>query len=1044
MRPLKLMMQAFGPYAKKEVIDFSELENRTMFVISGKTGAGKTTIFDGISFAIYGKASGEDRNGAELRSQFAPEDCVTEVSLEFALRNKKYYIWRTPQQEKKKARGEGLTTIGAKAELYVLKEDGTKEIIASNIREVDDKIREIIQLDANQFRQILMIPQGEFRKLLVSDSKDKEAILQRLFHTQLYKKIEDYLKEESAVLKRQVEGKAAERTHMLKGLSILFDEELRLALEKENLNDVWILAQLENEMTEIRNKLEEERKVYEVKKKERDNAKKKLDEADSVVKQIELKEQLQKQKESLENKKEQIEGKKSEIEKARKASRLEQQDLLCHRLRKDYDGYVHALKKAEVNVSEAQKELALAEANLQKEEERSSEREQAAKEILTLNNLKEDVYSFAEKELELKRMEQLQMQLSGQVDVEKGNILKLEEALETNKRELEKTETVHKEFYEIERMLYNHQKTLEQLEKIREWTFRKSRQEESMNARYSEYQNALSRQVDSRETLTKMEKSWQTGQASLIAHILEEGEPCPVCGSTHHPNPAVSLSDIPTESDLKAARQDAGALEKEKTRAESLWLEAKSVNAAAETSLKEQISELQAYLPSFTLEQLEAALHEVKLSKEKDEKQLASLKEKIIYQERLSSESKNVTDKLKRARANLEQLQEKERAKSKEFIEKKSSVQFLVHSLPEDLRSRKSFDQKLKILQTRKQTLEESYEAAKQQVQKRKEQRSACAASHHQLQELVEKADQVLKEEREAFVLMLEEQGFANYQSFASAKRTSEELKVLEQTVQQYGEEYRSVSDRLADVTERLHGIAKPDLQTLANSFNEIEKDLAELSDKQTRLLMQQRQNKDIREKVAIINEEIKTAEEKYKVIGHLSDMARGQNTYRITFERYVLASFLDDILKAANGRLIKMTGGRYQLLRKTDRSKGNSQSGLELLVFDQYTGQERHVKTLSGGESFKAALSLALGLADVVQQYAGGVSMETMFIDEGFGTLDPESLDHAIEALMEIQSSGRLVGIISHVPELKERIDARLEVIATQSGSRTIFEFLG
>lgn len=202
-------------------------------------------------------------------------------------------------------------------------------------------------------------------------------------------------------------------------------------------------------------------------------------------------------------------------------------------------------------------------------------------------------------------------------------------------------------------------------------------------------------------------------------------------------------------------------------------------------------------------------------------------------------------------------------------------------------------------------------------------------------------------------------------------------------------------------------------------------------------------ENKKIHVRVVEINASIKELEEAYQTVGHLADIARGQNANRLTFERYVLASFLEDILNVANDRLIKMTAGRYNLIRKTDRSKGNIQSGLELLVFDQYTGQERHVKTLSGGESFKASLALALGLADVVQQYAGGVSLETMFIDEGFGTLDPESLDHAIEALMDIQSSGRLVGLISHVPELKERIDARLEVISSQNGSRTEFQFM-
>ncbi|MFC8564065.1 AAA family ATPase, partial [Peribacillus frigoritolerans] len=189
MRPDILTMQAFGPYAGRETIDFNSLGERTMFVISGKTGAGKTTIFDGISFAIYGKASGEDRSGQDLRSQFAEDDLLTEVSLQFTLRGKTYLVTRSPQQERKKKAGEGTTTVGAKAELYEVLPEG-KKLLGANVREVEEKIKVLIGLDANQFRQILMIPQNEFRKLLTSDSKDKEQILQKLFHTELYKRIE--------------------------------------------------------------------------------------------------------------------------------------------------------------------------------------------------------------------------------------------------------------------------------------------------------------------------------------------------------------------------------------------------------------------------------------------------------------------------------------------------------------------------------------------------------------------------------------------------------------------------------------------------------------------------------------------------------------------------------------------------------------------------------------------------------------------------------------------------------------------------------------
>lgn len=297
--------------------------------------------------------------------------------------------------------------------------------------------------------------------------------------------------------------------------------------------------------------------------------------------------------------------------------------------------------------------------------------------------------------------------------------------------------------------------------------------------------------------------------------------------------------------------------------------------------------------------------------------------------------------------------------------------------------------------------------------------------------------------EWEAFRTKMAEQGFKEYVSYHESKKSDGELQRLRQEVRFHHEEYRSVSDRFEELTKYLTGIKEPDISSLNAAFEEIKKGIQLVQDRHTSLFVRKNENEQTVMKIERINNEIKSLEEKYQLIGHLSEMTKGQNTYRITFERYVLASFLDDILREANGRLAKMTSGRYALSRKEDRSKGNAQSGLELLVFDQYTGQERHVKTLSGGESFKAALSLALGLADIVQQYAGGVSLETMFIDEGFGTLDPESLDQAVESLIDIQSSGRLVGIISHVPELKERIDARLEVVATKSGSRTEFQFL-
>lgn len=375
--------------------------------------------------------------------------------------------------------------------------------------------------------------------------------------------------------------------------------------------------------------------------------------------------------------------------------------------------------------------------------------------------------------------------------------------------------------------------------------------------------------------------------------------------------------------------------------------------------------------------------------------------------------------------------------------EKKSNLARMTDTIPENLRSIEAFQSSLETAAEKLETMQRQLETSQQDYQDAKSVHMAEQAKLETLQKQAVKIEQKLAAERQNFVERMKDQGFEVYGEYRDAKKSEDQIRQLEVEVREYREEVRSVHDRYAELQQLLEGIEKPDLETLQLLLQETDDQLKQLQDQYTNLFMKKKQNEETMQKIKEINKNMKTLEERYKVIGHLYEISKGQNTYRITFERFVLAAFLDDILREANGRLSKMTSGRYMLLRKTDRSKGNVQSGLELLVFDQYTGQERHVKTLSGGESFKAALALALGLADVVQQYAGGVSLETMFIDEGFGTLDPESLDQAIEALIEIQSSGRLVGIISHVPELKERIDARLEVTASQAGSRTQFQFL-
>ncbi|MFJ5761369.1 AAA family ATPase [Neobacillus sp. NPDC093182] len=1043
MRPLKLTMQAFGPYADVETIDFTELGNRTMFVISGKTGSGKTTIFDAISYAIYGKASGEDRNGPELRSQFAKADLVTEVSLDFAIRDKVYSITRLPQQPKKKEKGEGFTTLPAKAELYSWGENGEKKLLAAKINDVEEKIKEIMLIDSNQFRQILMIPQGEFRKLLTSDSKDKEVILQRLFHTQIYKMVEERLKTESTELKNSVEMQVQTRSENLRRIQAVTNEELNGYLDADSVNDLILMPLLLEEINGMESLLEELVISLKEKEQEQDTLKGKLFEAETILKQIQTLETLKEEKTKLESQTALFTEKEKQVQLAHKAALLAQQEELCHRLKRELDqlkGNVTSIQSEIEKLDVLSKQY---EQQWQAEQEREGERQAALEAVNQLINMKDDVYSFAALVKESASVEASLKSAREKQAAAENNLQSLEDKvkkLQDKKAEIEKGKL---EFLENERQLEKMQAELDRLEKYDLYLGRHQNAVKDLKVKAGKFENTSARYLDAKAFVEELENKWLHGQASLLAARLSTGEACPVCGSEHHPAPAsADEALIPNEEDLKAAKQQAVLLEKEKAAAESLFFDAQSIEKTQRENCQELLKDIRSYRADFKDTDLHATKSEILVGKNHLQNAQKTLNEQIKMLGQINKHLEN-SDSEKTALKNaIQQLSAHVTQLTVQVTEKKTNLSRMMKVIPENLRTQAAYEEALTTSKKRHEMLVKRLEEAQKLLQAVKEKLSAetarlqDAVKHHSSKEVE------LKAEKEIFVTKLAEQGFENYTLYHSSKKTENEIRTIEGEIRSYREELRSVSDRLKELTELLQDVKTPDVEGLKALVEKLALEIVELTNQRTDLFVKRRDNLEIYNNVERINEQMKVLEERYKLIGHLHEIAKGQNTYRITFERYVLAAFLDDILREANVRLRKMTAGRFELLRKTDRSKGNVQSGLELLVFDQYTGQERHVKTLSGGESFKASLSLALGLADVVQNYAGGVSLETMFIDEGFGTLDPESLDQAIEALMDIQSSGRLVGIISHVPELKERIDIRLEVIAGQTGSRTEFVF--
>ncbi|RST57826.1 SMC family ATPase [Siminovitchia terrae] len=1043
MRPLKLEMQAFGPYAGIEIIDFTQLESRTMFVISGKTGAGKTSIFDGISFAIYGKASGEDRNGADLRSHFAKDDLLTEVSLTFQLRDKIYYICRSPQQERKKARGDGYTTVNAKAELYLVDESGAKKLLAANVRDTEEKIKEIIQLDANQFRQILMIPQGDFRKLLTSDSKEKEVILQRLFHTEQYKKIEVMLKDKAGLLKNEVEGGINQRSQKLRDIFTNGNDEIESALAEPVPSDTIILPLLQKITGEMSQRLAELEKEIEIRQKQRDEAKRKVDEAENILNEMNNRSALEKQKALLDEKKSSIDEKRKAVDLARRAGNLAHQENICQRLKKEIDDKASRKRKVEEDLAFTKKEKITADENLKREEDRRGKREELHAEMSRLESLREDVLSFSSRKADIQRLELEAKDYRKKLNEQKEKATEWRELVEKQQDELNKLRQLQDKNITLKEEKLRIEQAIDHLHQLAVSIEKEKTANKLSVQREKELQLANAKTKDALETLKHIEEKWLSGHAAILAGKLENGCPCPVCGSAEHPSPAHASGDYVSEEDFESAKKDARIIEEQLAEIRQEWMKAKADVELCEKTVFEKLDATKALLMDVNLE--DATLHLQKLQKKQQELSI-ELKSNEMKTSKIPEKDTKITQLsqgLKDLSAKMDETSEKERETVHQYVEIKAALQSLALNLPEGIETKEQYESRLSVLQKEIKQLDDIYKQAQDVCSKLNEQLAAQKMALQNMEEEIEELNNSLNTEREKFLHQLHQEGFTTYGEYAESKKDSAWIQTTEEEIKAYGEEYRSVTDRLKDYEERLKGIERPDLEKLNEEFGEQEKMLLSMSAQFSNLKMNINKNEDIQLDVQQLNLQIKELEKQYELIGHLSDITRGQNTYKLTFERFVLASFLDDILAAANGRLLKMTSGRYQLLRKKERSKGNVQSGLELLVFDQYTGQERHVKTLSGGESFKAALSLALGLSDVVQEHAGGVSLETMFIDEGFGTLDSESLDQAIEALMEIQSSGRLVGIISHVPELKERIDARLEVFAGQSGSSTEFVFL-
>ena len=1041
MRPIKLTISAFGPYASKQVIDFEELKGRNIFVISGKTGAGKTTIFDAISYALYGEASGESRETDSLRSHFADDNTETYVELEFELRGEKYTVNRVPKQKKKKARGEGYTEKSADATLTL--PDGK---VITKVKNVTDKIIEILGITREQFKQIVMLAQGEFKKLLLADSVEREGIFRKIFNTYDFEKIQAELKDKAANLSKNRTKSKHEMEINLKNIKgehdIVIDEYVDFPLVIEKLKDLLerdnnIYKTLNEEGKEVDNKLQvknQEKAIIET----NNNL---IKEKEIITKALE--ELLSKEDEYKNKAKTIIDGKNAKEVKYIEDKLIETTKKLTKR-EEDYNLSLKNIDSLKLKQEEANKLLQI-------EESKECDREKLSVEINNLNKLEEKIIELDSLNNKVMHLKQSAENSKLQIINNKKETEELKKSKEEKELQLKDIATLETKKVELESDIKAKNKTLDEVREL----FKVIRSFQNTyiehNNKAKEYKEFEVEYKKVKENYEKMDDLYKKEQAGILASKLQENEPCPVCGSTNHPNKATIKENlkIPTKEELKVAKENLDKLEKENLEKINNLTTLNSNKTTYLEQVNNHLSMLSATLnidKTFNSETAKVVKNlgtELKSVIDKLKDELLKVIDKISLKEKIEKELNLITTTINEREQSLIKLEECEKNYTTELTQNITKIDEYKKEIPENITNVKTLNNLIEVKTKELNISKEKLAKLRLENENLAKKLEGENSTSKEINKSIEELKLEIANNQTNFNEAIKEQGFDNIQTYEDAKLQISMVESLEKEVENYNSELKLTKAKQEDIINKTKDIVFMDITTIDEEIRSIQNNKKELESKLRELHAIIVGNKTILKNVENLNIEFKEIEEEYKVVGELADLANGKKAPYISFERYILASYFEDIIEAANIRLEKMTGDRFSLIRKTSKSKGAGQKGLELEIYDNYTDSSRDVSSLSGGESFKASLSLALGLSDIVQSNAGGVSLDTMFVDEGFGTLDPQSLDNAIDSLLELQRGGRLVGIISHVEELKERIDAKLEVTSTSKGSKVEFNIL-
>lgn len=1024
MKPISLTIEAFGPYRDSVTLDFSALQDHSMFLISGPTGAGKTSILDAMVYALYGEPSGEVRKIDAIRSDFAEPQRMTRVDFSFAIGEAQYRVERLPKQWVAKKRGTGMREQNASATVYEMK-DGEWKVIATSAAAIRDTIQRIIGFRKDQFLQVVLLPQGEFRKLLVASTSEREELLHTLFRTELYRKLQDALKAAYDDAKAGIEANLTKQATLIQSIPhdedtpVLTAQHVRELLANREPHRDELVVKRDEAVTAVEqfNALRKEWAVY-------NQAQQSLTEARSTLDLVKARE-----------------GERSSLhEKVQFLTSL----TPSYELYKQFSDKQYVLKTLETALSDAKKGVEMAAQQESKcteaHEVLVSQAETIQAKRTTLAQLKQQSEKFDELALLNQELTKLKGNLETQ-DREKSDaalqaqhklVADLEVALVEARKQFQANSKALESIPHI-------QEQLSQLQRYAELLVQKEKTQNDMDAKDRSLA-AIDESVKiSKVQLERLEHLMAEGRAFELVNLVVDNEPCPVCGSTEHPQLASKPELYPTKEEIEEARavRD-GALQKQASeigQKETLVIRLHELDE----DVKDQVSKLKSSIDSFSEDSFESIQQDL-LS---HMGQLTTLRSDT---EQLSKTIATNEDELSGAKEKLAKLEtaHKELLESLHDLEIQiSSVQAKIDALSKILPTTDldAWHKQIESLETEINAYDEQVKVCKTNLEAAREQlnakRGRLETLSAQVQEETNNLDVTYKEYTKSLQsTSLSEDDFVEVLGDYKALDTFRtELHALDEAFNKAQAVYdaalkvaKSIVEPSATVSDDVYDAAVQRRDTLVG-------DLAAW-DKET---------KHIETTLASLEEldlAMGEARNEVEFLSRLNDLANGgeQGFKNVTFERYVLGAILDEVVYAANLRLQKMSRSRYSLERSDYTGGGRGKQGLDLAVMDAFTGQSRPANTLSGGETFLASMALALGLADVIQSYAGGIHMDTMFIDEGFGTLDPDTLELAMETLVQLQSSGRLIGMISHVPELKTRIPAHLEVTRGDDGSTAKF----